>query len=130
MGIGSFFKSLRGICETKPLAPDQWTMEGGKAVIQKPDSIPRGGAAYLEGKGLQQPLLIVHTDDDQYLSFSNVCPHGKRKIDPVKGERKLRCCSVNHSQFDYDGKPLSGPAKEPLKRQQVEISSGKLVVTV
>ena len=35
-----------------------------------------------------------------------------------------------HSQFDYEGKPLSGPAKEPLKRQQVELAAGKLVVTV
>ena len=129
-GIGSFFKALMGICETKPLGPDLWSLEGGKAVVQKPDSIPKGGAAYLQGKGLQQPLLIVHTDDDRYLSFTNVCPHGKRKIDPVAGGGKLRCCSVNHSKFDYDGKPLSGPAKEPLKRHQVELNQGNLVLTI
>ena len=129
-GIGSFFKALMGVCETKPLGPDQWSVEGGKVVVQKPDSIPKGGAVYIQGKGLKQALLIVHTDDDKYLSFANACTHGKRKIDPVAGERKLRCCSVMHSQFDYEGKPLSGPAKEPLKRQQVELAAGKLVVTV
>jgi Rieske Fe-S protein len=54
----------------------------------------------------------------------------KRKIDPVAGEAKLRCCSVFHSKFDYDGKPLSGPAKESLKRHQVELSQGNLVLTI
>jgi cytochrome b6-f complex iron-sulfur subunit len=132
-GVCKFFKALLGICETKPLSPDLWSVEGGKVVIkisQKPDAIPKGGAAYLQGKGLQEPLLVVHTDDDKYLSFTNRCTHAKRKIDPVAGEPKLRCCSVNHSKFDYDGKPLSGPAKEPLKRHQVELSQGNLVLTV
>ena len=35
-----------------------------------------------------------------------------------------------HSQFDYEGKPLSGPAKQPLTRHQAELADGKLVVTV
>ncbi|MBN2100090.1 MAG: Rieske 2Fe-2S domain-containing protein [Dehalococcoidia bacterium] len=122
-----------GKCETKPLSPELWSVEGSKVVVkisQKPDAIPKGGAAYLQGKGLQEPLLIVHTDDDKYLSFTNRCTHAKRKIDPIAGERRLRCCSVMHSKFDYDGKPLSGPAKDPLKRHQVETDQGNLVVRV
>jgi cytochrome b6-f complex iron-sulfur subunit len=132
-GVCGFFKALLGICETKPLSQDLWSVEGGKVVVklsQKPDAITKGGAAYLKGKGLREPLLIVHTDDDKYLAFTNRCTHAKRKIDPVPGEAKLRCCSVNHSKFDYDGKPLSGPAKEALKRHQAGTDQGNLVVTV
>lgn len=132
-GVCKFFKALMGICETKPLHPELWSVESGKVMVklgQKPDAIPKGGAAYLQGKGLKEPLLIVRTDDDKYLSFNNRCTHVKRKIDPVAGERKLRCCSVFHSTFDYDGKPLSGPAKESLKRHQVETDQGNLVVTL
>ena len=131
--ICKFFKALLGICETKPLSPELWSVEGGKVVVklsQKPDAIAKGGAAYLQGKGLQRPVLIVRTDDDKYLAFTNRCTHANRKIDPIAGERKLRCCSVNHSTFDYDGKPLSGPAKESLKRHQVEVTNGNLVLTV
>ena len=132
-GVCQFFKALLGICETKPLSPELWSVEGGKVVVklsQKPDAILKGGAVYLQGKGLERPLLILHTDDDKYLSFTNRCTHAKRKIDPIAGERKLRCCSVNHSTFDYDGKPLSGPAKESLKHHQVEVSQGNLMVTL
>lgn len=129
-GIGSFFKALMGICETRPLGAELWSVEGGKAVVQKPESVPKGGATYLQGKGLEQPLLIVRTDDDRYLSFVNACTHGKRKLDPVAGERKLRCCSLLHSQFDYEGKPLSGPARKPLERKQVEQAGGRLEVTL
>ena len=91
-GVCNFFKALLGICETKPLSPDLWSVEGGKVVVklsQKADAIPKGGAAYIQGKGLQQPLLIVHTSDDKYLSFTNRCTHAKRRIDPIAGERKL-----------------------------------------
>lgn len=132
-GVCGLFKAILGKCETKPLSTELWSVEEGKVVVkigQKPDAIPKGGAAYLEGKGLQEPLLIVHTDDDKYLSFTNRCTHMKRKIDPVAGEAKLRCCSVFHSKFDYEGKPLSGPAKDPLKRHHVEADKGNLVVTV
>lgn len=132
-GVFGFFNALLGKCETKPLSPELWSVEGDKVIVklsQKPDAIAKGGAAYLEGKGLQEPLLIVRTNDDKYLSFTNRCTHFKRKIDPVSGEAKLRCCSVFHSKFDYDGKPLSGPAKDPLKRHQVELSQGNLVLTV
>lgn len=131
--ICSFFKAILGICETKPLSPDLWSVEGGKVIVkvgQKPDAIAKGGAAYLQGKGLKEPLLVVHTADDRYLVFTNRCTHAKRKIDPVAGEAKLRCCSVNHSVFDYDGKPLSGPAKDPLKRHEVQVTEGNLVVMV
>ena len=132
-GVCGFLKAVLGICETKPLSPELWSVEGGKVVVklsQKPDAITKGGAAYLQGKGLKEPLLIVRTHDDKYLSFTNRCTHFKRKIDPVAGEAKLRCCSVFHSKFDYDGKPLSGPAKEPLKRHEVELNQGNLVLTV
>lgn len=131
--ICNFLKALLGICETKPLSVDLWSVEDGKAMVkisQNPRMLPKGGAVYLKGKGLKSPILIVHTDDDKYLAFTNSCTHAKRKIDPVAGERKLRCCSINHSKFDYEGKPLSGPAKEPLKRHQVELSQGNLVITI
>ena len=65
-----------------------------------------------------------------YLAFRNVCPHGKRKIDPAPGEPLLRCCSVNHSKFDYDGNRLSGPAKEALTKYETTVSEGNLLITL
>ena len=72
-----------------------------------PELSQAGGAIYLEGRGLKKPVLIVRAQDDKYLAFASVCPHMKRKIDPVPGQPFLRCCSVMHSTFDYEGRKIS-----------------------
>lgn len=131
--IAGLFKSILGICETKPLSPDMWSVEDGKVRIklgQVPELSHKGGAVYLKGQGLDKPVLVFRTDDDQYLAFVNSCPHGKRKIDPVPGESSLRCCSVGHSKFDYEGNKLSGPGKGSLTRYQVDLSDDDLVITL
>jgi cytochrome b6-f complex iron-sulfur subunit len=131
-GIGGFLKAVRGVCGTKPLSPDLWTLEDSTARVRtslKPDVVSWGGGVYLEGRGLQRPILVVRTDDDRYLAFTNRCTHiGHRKIDPVPGQRTLRCCSIFHSTFDYEGKRLSGPARDPLTRHEVTMDKGDLLI--
>src|SRR4030042_1244923 len=122
-------KAILGICETKQLSSDLWSLEENKVHVklsQMPAPLPEGGAIYLKGKGLSKPVLIVRTGEGQYLAFKNSCTHGHRKLDPVPGESKLRCCSFGHSTFDYEGNRLSGSAKAPITRYAVEESAGAL----
>ena len=130
MGI---VRSIFGICETEPLSPDLWSVEGNKVRVkigQAPGMSREGGAVYLKkGEGLDKPILIVRTEGDQYLAFADRCTHiGHRKLDPVPGEHKLRCSSLSHSTFDYEGKRIGGPAKESLTRYEVEPRDGDLLV--
>ena len=132
--IISILKSILGICETKPLSDDLWSLEEDKVNVklsQMPDPLPEGGAVYLKGEGLDKPVLLLRTEEGQYLAFANRCTHmGHRKLDPIPGESKLRCCSLGHSTFDYEGNRLSGMAKDPLTRYEVEQSEGDLVITL
>jgi len=128
-----FIKSVWGICETKPLDQELWSVEQNNIVrvklSQRPELCQKGGGVYLKGQRLPKPLLLIRTEDDQYLAFANRCTHiGHRKLDPVPGQHILRCCSVSHSTFDYEGKRLSGPAKDPLTRYEVELSQGDLLI--
>ena len=128
-----FIKAALGICETKPLSDDLWSLEGNKARVklsQMAESLPKGGAVYLKGKGLDKPVLVLRTEDDRYLAFANRCTHGGRKLDPVSGESVIRCCSIGHATFDYEGTRLSGPAKDPLTRYAVEQSDEGLIITL
>ena len=128
-----FFKAIMGVCETPPLDEELWTLDESEATIrlgQAATLAPIGGAARLEGKGLTSSVLIVHAGDDEYLAFENRCTHGGRRVDPVEGKAELRCCSVNHSRFDYQGNKLSGPAKDPLKTYPVEKRGEELIVTL
>ena len=133
MGFIRFIKSLRGIREAKPLIRDLWSLEGNEARVklsEMAEPIPKGGAVYLQGQGLDKPVLLLRTEDDRYLAFANCCTHGGRKLDPVPGQSVVRCCSGGHSTFDYEGTRLSGPAKEPLTCYAVEQSDGDLVITL
>jgi len=82
----SIFKAVLGICDTKPLGGDLWSLEGNKARVklsQMPEPLVKGGAVYLKGGGLSKPVLLLRTEDDRYLAFEDRCTHFGRKY-PVK----------------------------------------------
>ena len=131
--LTGFFKALMGICETPRLDAELWTLEGNQVTIRLGEAAALaavGGAVRLGGKGLVSSILIVHVGADEYLAFENRCTHAGRKLDPVEGKRELRCCSVGHSRFDYQGNKLSGLAKDPLKKYPVEKRGEQLIVTL
>ena len=137
--IVNFFKALFGTCETKSLKSDLWTVEEDGKITVKLDEMPelceQGKAVYLKGHGLKKTILVVRTEADTYLAYTNRCTHmTHRKLDPIPGpdpgQPILRCCSLGHSQFDCEGNRLSGPAKDPLIQHEVELSEGNLVITL
>jgi len=131
--IKDFFKALGGICETKPLSPDHWELQGNKALVRirnVPELRTPGGAVYLQGKGLKERVLIVRGDDGEYHCFSNRCTHMGRRLDPVKGKPLVRCCSVGHSAFDYQGGQLSGPAKKPIQVYSSHVENNELIMII
>ena len=142
--IVNFFKALFGKCETTSLPSENWTVEEDGKITIKLDEMPelceQGKAVYLKGRGLKRPILVIRTEADTYLAYTNRCTHallvvcGHRKLDPTTGpdpgQPILRCCSMGHSTFDYEGNVLSGPAKEPLDRHEIELSEGNLVITL
>lgn len=132
MGI---FKRLLGICETRPPAdPGCWKYQGGKLEIhldRAPELSRKGGAIRLEGPSLPKRVLVVHGQDGRFHAFPNRCTHvGHRRVDPVPGEERIRCCSVGKSTFDYSGKRLSGSAQEPLVPLAVESDGKRLLIAV
>ncbi len=130
-GIVGILKALLGRCETKELDPRLWSIENGMVRVKLSEVAELGvggGAVYLQGKGLDMPILIVGTEDNRYLAFANKCTHGGRKIDHVPGESKLRCCSIGHSTYDYNGNVVKGMAKRPITKYETEISDADLII--
>ncbi|MCJ7522627.1 MAG: Rieske 2Fe-2S domain-containing protein [Dehalococcoidia bacterium] len=128
-----FLKALFGICVTKPLNPESWSLEDGKVRMKLggvSELSREGGAVYLQGQGLDKPILIVRARDDKYLAFTNSCPHLHRRIDQVPGKPLLRCCSIMHSTFDYEGRKVTGPANGGLTKHEAELEEGELIVKI
>lgn len=132
LSISGLFKAVMGICETQPLNPDLWQLEGDKLrvkISQLPELCQRGSAIYMKGPGLKQPVLLLRTQDDQYYAFENRSHRGK-KLDPGVKEGTLRCCGVGHVVYDLQGQPITEPGKKPLARYPLERAGGDLLITI
>lgn len=132
--IIDFLKSVAGVCQTNLLPSDLWDVKGD-TVSLRVDDVPEfrepGGAVYVVGKGLAQPVFILRDPDGtHYRAFSNKCTHMGRKLDFDPDSGKLRCCSVSHSAFDLNGKKVGGPAKGPLSVYPAEVVDGVLKVKI
>ena len=131
----SIFKRLFGICATRlPANSGCWTYAGGKLEVildKAPELSQKGGAVRLEGPSLPKRVLVVHGQDGAFHAFPNRCTHiGHRRIDPLPGDDKIRCCSVGKSIFEYSGKLISGSAKESLEPLALESDGSKLVISI
>ncbi len=130
-----FFSRILGICSTKvPSVDSAWRYQNGRVEIdlnKAPELIPKGGAVRLEGKGLPERVLVVHGEDGAFHAFRNKCAHvGGRRLDPLPGRHSVQCCSVGKSEYDYEGKFLSGAAKKPVPVFRVESGEDTLHIFV
>jgi len=115
----------------KKLDNGLWQLDGSKVKINL-DKVPNlsqnDGAVYLKEGGLEDPVLVVRNSDNEFMALKNKCTHGGRKIDPVPGENKLKCCSIGHSTFDKKGNVISGPAEGLLTIYKVTKDGNSLEI--
>ena len=129
-----FFNRLFGKPATgEPQDPDCWRYEENNIIIDlgKAQELSKpGGAIRLEDIKIPQRVVVIHGDDGKFHAFQNKCQHAGRRIDPVPGALTVQCCSVNKVTYDYNGKVLKGPAKEPLKVFPVELKEEELIISI
>lgn len=129
-----FLRRIFGISLTKePSDSDCWRLTNGQIEIdlaRAPELKEKGTAIRLEKKGLKLRVLLVHGDDGRYYAFHNRCTHAGRRVDPLPGTSTVQCCSVGKSTWDYEGKLLSGSAKEPLPTFPVKVMDGEVIIKI
>jgi nitrite reductase/ring-hydroxylating ferredoxin subunit len=129
-----FFARLFGITRTKaPADAGCWNHVNGAVEIdlaRAPELAAPGGAIHLAGNGLPHGLFIMHGSDGALHAFDDVCPHGKRKLDPFRDGGQVRCCSVGKSTFTLDGALVSGPAGGPISTHMVQRDGGRATIKI
>ena len=129
-----FLKRIFGICETpQPTDTGGWTYGNGQVRLdlsRMPELKNPGGGVRLEGKGLDPRLLVFLGDDGGYHAVANRCTHMGRRIDTLPGRHTIQCCSVSKSTFTYDGQPVGGAAKKPLKTYPAILQEDILTITL
>ena len=129
-----FFARIFGISKSRP--PENagcWKYSGGRVEIdikQASELSEEGGAIQLEGKGLQERILVLHGSDGEYHAIRNKCTHMGRRLDFLAGDASIRCCSISKSTYSFKGDVISGPAKGTLKTYQAKTENNKLVISI
>ena len=130
----NLLQRLFGIPQTgTPTDANCWRIEDGKLCIEldrAPELAEDFGAIRIEARDLPCRVLVMRDGKGEYRAFRNKCTHGGRRLDPVPGSETVCCCSVGTSTFDYQGKVLSGSAKEPIGSLAVEVVGRRLRIRV
>jgi len=91
------------------------------------DDIPRGTAKIVRFD--REPVIIVHTSSGQFKAFFARCTHlgcvVKFQSEGAQGFH----CNCHGSDFDLNGKNLSGPAPKPLTALKVTVQQASLIVS-
>lgn len=115
-GIGT------GITALRFLEPAVVFEEDNRVGIGRPEDITPGTVLVLP----QYKLYVIRTADGFY-ALSSVCTHLGCMTRYVPEHAQV-ACPCHGSRFSLDGKVTAGPAPRPLRRLQMTLERGVLVV--
>lgn len=127
-------KKILGICSTKlPSDSNSWSIDENLLNLdlsRLPELNYEGGALRFEGQGLLKRVVVFRGEGENFHAFENRCTHMGRRLDLGNRPGLVKCCSVSGSLFDLSGKPVSGPAKKPVKTFLVENKDNFLIINL
>ncbi len=92
------------------------------------EEFPRGKAKELFYAG--RKVLLARLSDGRWSAVSAVCTHlGCSVRLGADGNEDIFACTCHNSMFDIDGRNLSGPAPFPLKKFDVEVKDGRVILS-
>jgi Rieske Fe-S protein len=88
-----------------------------------------GGALTLEANAVDSKgLLLYRSSDTAVLAFSRKCTHLGCAVGDF--QNGVASCPCHGSQYDTGGKPVKGPAQNPLKEYSTSLSGSTLTIKV
>ena len=76
----------------------------------------------------KKPVLVLHTSEDQFKSFSAVCTHLGCTVEYNPDDKKIHC-NCHGSVFDLTGKNIGGPAPLPLQPMRLVMKDNDIFVS-
>jgi Rieske Fe-S protein len=76
---------------------------------------------------LKYPIVVFTQADGGYRALWMSCTHRQAELN-VSGDRLD--CPVHGSEFDSEGRVISGPATEPLRSLPVDIREGRVLISL
>lgn len=75
-----------------------------------------------------QPVIIIHTEDNKIRAMSATCTHLDCTVQYKKDE-KIILCACHNGKYDLYGNNVSGPPPRPLAKFNVVIKNDEIIVS-
>lgn len=72
-------------------------------------------------------VFVIHVGT-AFRAFTSICTHQQCDVNSFNGTRIL--CPCHGSQYDINGKPVAGPAPDPLREFTAQLNSANNTLTV
>ena len=87
------------------------------------------GSILVKPKGVHGKIMVVHLTDHALYAVSAICTHMGCTVNYNKDAGRIDC-PCHGSQYALDGSVTHGPAKRSLKRYNVTIENGQVLISV
>ena len=88
-----------------------------------------GGSRVFHFPSPSDPCLLIRTDAERYVAYSQKCTHLSCAVTP-QVEKNCLFCPCHHGFFDLaTGSPTAGPPRRPLPRITLEIRGNAIYAT-
>ena len=97
--------------------------------IANVDEVPVGGALSFDYPAAHDTCLLLRTDQNAFIAFSQKCTHLSCAVVPQPDKGRL-FCPCHEGSFDLKtGAPIAGPPRRPLPKINLQISGGGIYAT-
>ncbi len=98
-------------------------------VVAAAGEVPVGGVKLFNYPASTDPCILIRTDQDTYVAYSQVCTHLSCAVFYSQATRQIECPCHKGSFSATDGSVLAGPPPRPLPRVVLERRGDDLVAT-
>ncbi|WMX47764.1 Rieske (2Fe-2S) protein [Streptomyces roseicoloratus] len=107
-----------------PPAPATSSAASGRPALAKTSDIPVGGGTVFT----DEKVVVTQPAQGEFKAFSAVCTHQGCLVNKV-ADGTIDCPCHGSKYRIADGSVAAGPAPRPLPAEQIEVSSGEIILT-
>lgn len=120
-------------CTTEELPSVSVEFGNGKIIVDlaRTPELRRTGAAFRIVDGERKVnLILIHAGRGEYAAMDRSCTHGGAQCTYNPKHRTVQCTSLNHAEYDLEGRLLHGRTHGNLRSYPTQLSGSKLEITL
>jgi Rieske Fe-S protein len=121
MAAGNVWILAKSFIRRTPMYPSR--------VVATIGEVPVGGVKLFNYPAATDPCILIRTDQDTYVAYSQVCTHLSCAVFFSAASHRLECPCHRGSFSVADGTVIAGPPPRPLPRVVLERRGTDLVAT-